>query len=333
MSKLALRVLILAAVALLPSASWGVTNAVVGTCASGTQFPTIQAAVDAASSASTVKVCPGVYPEQVTINRSLTLNGLSLGRSAVIVPPAGGLVTNGVVGTTPFAAQILVQNAAVTINNIGVDGNGLGVGCLTAGRWIGIAYQVASGTIKNLVVRNGPLCADTTAILADSTTTLKILNNSIHECLFCIDLKGAANTTVSSNTLTLGAQPPSYWGVYVESSPGPTTISGNIIIGIQTGIYAANSPSVSVTSNTVSTNPYATGIQLLGASDHVVQNNRISNANQAIVLDDSGATGKNSITGNTINDSACGISVGPPVNVNEAISPNTFYVVGGWYCP
>ncbi len=181
------------------------------------------------------------------------------------------------------------------------------------------------------MVRNGPLCADTTAILADSTTTLKILNNSIHECLFCIDLKGAANTTVSSNTLTLGAQPPSYWGVYVESSPGPTTISGNTIIGIQTGIYAANSPSVSVTTNTISTNPHAIGIQLLGASDHVVQNNRISNADKAIAIDDTGATGTNSVTRNTINDSNCGISVGP--NPTGTVSPNAFYVVGGWYCP
>jgi len=86
MSKSALRVLMFAAVALLRSASWGVTNAVVGTCVSGTQFPTVQAAIDAASNASRVKVCPGTYPEQVTINKSLTLNGLSLGRSAVIWP-------------------------------------------------------------------------------------------------------------------------------------------------------------------------------------------------------------------------------------------------------
>ena len=330
MSKLALRVVMFGVVALLPSASWGVTNAVVGTCVSGTQFITIQEAVDAAAAASTVKVCPGTYPEQVMINKPLTLNGLALGRSVVVVPPAGGLVANGITGTTPFAAQILVENATVTINNIGVDGNAQGGACLAVGRWIGIAYQQAGGAIKNLVVRNGPLCADTTAILADTTTNLKIMNNSIHQCLYCIEMKSGVNTTISSN-IVLQAGLTSYWGVRVEDSPGPTTISSNTIIGTQTGVYAINSQSVSVTNNTIATDQYAIGIQLIGASNHVVQNNRISYADQAIAIDDTGAMGKNSVLNNTINDANCGISVGP--NSIDTVSPNTFYVVGGWYCP
>jgi len=93
MSKLLLRMMMFAVLAL-PSASWGVTNAVVGICNSGTQFSTIQAAVNAASAGSTVLVCPGQYAEQVTINKALTLNGLALGRSAVIVPPGGGFISN-----------------------------------------------------------------------------------------------------------------------------------------------------------------------------------------------------------------------------------------------
>lgn len=63
----------------------------------------------------------------------------------------------------------------------------------------------------------------------------------------------------------------------------------------------------------------------------MVQNNRISYADQAIAIDDTGATGKNSVLNNTINDANCGISVGP--NSIDTVSPNTFYVVGGWYCP
>lgn len=45
MSKIALRTLLFAALALLPSASWAVTNAVVGGCVAGTQFATIQQAM------------------------------------------------------------------------------------------------------------------------------------------------------------------------------------------------------------------------------------------------------------------------------------------------
>ncbi len=324
-----LRALVYITLALTPAASWAVSNAVVGTCSPGTPFPTIQAAVDAASNASTVKVCPGAYPEQVTINKSLTLTGLSLGRSAVIVPPAGGFVLNGYSGSFPFAAQVLVQSATVTINNIGVDANSAGVSCLRVGRWIGIAYQLASGSVKNSAIRNGPTCADSTAILAESTTGLKIANDSIHDCVDCIALIGAANTTVSSSAIIQGIV--SYFGVDVKNSPGPTTISGNTISGIETGVYAVNSGGVSVTGNIITTNPYAIGIQLIGASNHLVQNNRISNANQAIAIDDTGATGTNKVIQNTINDANCGISVGP--SSVDTVSPNALYVTGGWYCP
>lgn len=329
MSKIALRTLLFVLLAFLPSASWAVTNAVVGTCVSGTQFATIQSAVDAASNASTIKVCPGSYPEQVTINKSLTLNGLALGRSAVIVPPAGGFLLNGSSGGFPFAAQVLVQNATVTINNVGVDANSVGQSCLDVGRWVGVAYQSASGAVKNLAIRNGPTCADSTAILGETTKNLKITNNSIHDCVNCLDLTGAVNTTISSNAIIQGQV--AYFGVNLKDSPGPTTISGNTISKIETGIYAINSGNVSITSNIITTNPFAIGIQLVGASNHVVQNNRVSNAYQAIAIDDTGATGTNLVTQNTINDAVCGISVGP--NSIDMVSPNTFYVVDGWYCP
>ena len=49
----------------------------VGTCMSGaTVFTTIQEAVNAAAPGSTVTICPGNYPEQVTITKALTLTGV-----------------------------------------------------------------------------------------------------------------------------------------------------------------------------------------------------------------------------------------------------------------
>lgn len=329
MSRLSLLALVCIALAGSPVTSWAVTNAVVGACVPGTQFATVQAAVDAATSGSTVKVCPGIYAEQVSINKSVTLTGLALGRSAVIVPPAGGFVLNGFSGSTPFAAQILVQTATVNINNIGVDANSSTSNCLAVGRWIGIAYQLSSGTIKNLAIRNGPTCADSTAILGESTTNLKIANNSIHDCGDCIALTGGVDTTVSSNTIIRGAA--AYFGVDVENSPGPTVVSGNTIIGIETGVYGIKSGGISVTGNVITTNPYAIGVQLIGASNHLVQGNRISNASQAIAIDDTGASGTNKVIRNTIDDAACGISVGP--NSIDTVSPNAFFVTGAWYCP
>jgi hypothetical protein len=45
----------------------------VGTCRHFPMFATIQAAVTAAGPGSTRLVCPGTYPEQVTINRLAAL--------------------------------------------------------------------------------------------------------------------------------------------------------------------------------------------------------------------------------------------------------------------
>ena len=82
---------------------------VVGTCKPGTSFSKIQLAVNAASPGSTIDVCPGTYPEQVTIAESLTLQGVVSANSArpVITVPAGGFkVVTNVFDTTPVARRL-----------------------------------------------------------------------------------------------------------------------------------------------------------------------------------------------------------------------------------
>ena len=87
----------------------------VGTCVSPS-FSTIQAAVTAVPAGSTVNVCPGTYPEQVSINKRLTLQGIASGtlNQAVVTAPAGGIVANTVSLATayPIAAQIYVHDTA-----------------------------------------------------------------------------------------------------------------------------------------------------------------------------------------------------------------------------
>src|ERR1039458_4660813 len=127
----------------------------VGTCTTFFNYPTIQQAVTAVPAGGTVKVCPGTYPEQVTITKNLTLIGNGPTASTVVVP-AGGLVTNGVTDITgfPTAAQIFVQNAtAVTISHIAVDGANDQV--FTCGiDPVGIYFQNSAGTITDNAVRN-----------------------------------------------------------------------------------------------------------------------------------------------------------------------------------
>src|SRR5437899_7923808 len=89
------RVLLLLAIGLLLAASpMLAANYAVGTCKpSLPSFTTISAAVSTVPPGSTVLVCPGTYPEQVTIAQPLTLKGITSGNAgqAVITVPGSGL--------------------------------------------------------------------------------------------------------------------------------------------------------------------------------------------------------------------------------------------------
>jgi pectin methylesterase-like acyl-CoA thioesterase len=98
-----------------------------------TTYSTIQTAVQAASAGDIVDVCPGSYPEQVTISNAITLAGVivhSGGQTLypIITVPSGGVVANAASidpsnPNFPIAAQILVEQGnlasppAVTIKN------------------------------------------------------------------------------------------------------------------------------------------------------------------------------------------------------------------------
>lgn len=78
-------------------------------CASGCDFTTIQAAIDAASSDGTVNVAAGIYTEQITINKSLTLIGAGTGATTIQAP---GVLTNDPDG----AKTVVLFTGPITAN-------------------------------------------------------------------------------------------------------------------------------------------------------------------------------------------------------------------------
>ncbi len=144
------------------------TAVVVGNCKPHlTSYTSISAAVAAAAPNSTVLICPGIYPEQVTITQPLTLRGLDLampGNYPVITVPPGGLL---VPNTTGDLAQIFVQaSGTVNITGLIVDGTGVQFTCLTQGGppgdgdvpapnlVIGIEYLYTPGSLKHVTAQN-----------------------------------------------------------------------------------------------------------------------------------------------------------------------------------
>jgi hypothetical protein len=121
---------------------------VVGNCVVGPSYPTIQAAVDAAAAGDRVFVCPGVYNEQVTIKKPLTLEGSGIDET-IISPTALDKTAPSLFSGLPLAYIILVDGASgVTIKKLTVDGSSAS---FCAG-FMGIFYRASGGTIDHVKV-------------------------------------------------------------------------------------------------------------------------------------------------------------------------------------
>jgi parallel beta-helix repeat protein len=295
-------------------------------------FTTIQAAVDHSPAGATVDICPGTYPEQVSITKSLTLTGLAYGNTdaPTIVFPASGAVANAndLDGGGQTAAQILVVGpASVTINNLTINGaanNDTSCGLDI----VGILYQNASGTVHgNNVLNETQLagytgCQNGLAIYVETSTgntsTVKITSNIVtgyQKNGITADDAGT-NATITGNVV-LGAGPTGGAAENaVQVAYGATaTISGNRVgddiwapdTSSDTGDAAAgilvyDSANVVITSNIVDSNQYGIAVVSDGngsASGATITQNSIYNTEIFDAVDICGA-GNATISGNTI---------------------------------
>lgn len=113
-----------------------------------TTFDKIQNAIDFASPGDTVFVCPGVYEEQVTINKPLTLEGSGIDET-IIMPTTLTATATSLFSGNPLAYIILVNGASgVTIKKLTVDGSSASF----CEGFMGIFYRASSGTIKDVKV-------------------------------------------------------------------------------------------------------------------------------------------------------------------------------------
>ena len=190
-SSVAALVLVLGPITVAPQVAHAVTPViVVGTqsAACPAQFSKIQDAVNAASSGTVIRICPGTYPEQVSITKALSLQG----ESGVVIEPSHveANATSPATGL-PLAPIILVEGATgVEISDVIVDGTNNDIGACGTDL-IGILYQNASGDVKRVAVRNIKLsaslngCQSGNGILVQSgggeMSKVNVEDSSIHD--------------------------------------------------------------------------------------------------------------------------------------------------------
>jgi hypothetical protein len=350
---LRLKILLLIAVPLLAAQSMMAGTLAVGSCkAKIPSFATISAALIAAPAGSTILVCPGVYPEQVTITQAVTLNGVTDSNQdlAVITVPSGGLAANS---SSAFgesiAAQVLVQGGPVTINDIAVDGTGGDLQC-AGNTWVaGVFYAPGSSGMVNHAKISGQLNSGCgVGVWAENTDGpdkfISVQNSSVHDMDgFGIFLaSGAASSnlfaTIRSNIVSVGTT--GLIGIGLDNVNG--LVAGNTVSNAMFGIVNTGT-NVTVAFNSASQT--TAGIALEGGGS--ITNNTVSNSNLGVwFFSDGGVVQLNRfswisgsavefncsaaiVSGNSINDAATGLDNAPASFTGTNTFNNTTTVNGG----
>ena len=300
----------------------------VGNCLSGPpHYSTIQKAVNASAPGTTIRVCPGNYPEQVLITKTLTLTGVEgdTGSTPVITPPADGIVQNatGLAGSDAIGAQILVQNATgVNITGLTVDGSGNQLTC--SPDLMGIYYQNASGIVSYVVTRNqnlgsGNECQSGEGIYAQSGYGFS-----------------GASAVVIENSHVYAYQKN---GVSGDGDTLTVTISANDVVGqgptpyvAQNGIQISDGTKGTVLSNSVSNDIYsgtsssATGILVIAASGISLEGNTVDSTQGIVVFSDGtyGSADQTTIISNRVLDTNTFDGIDVCSNGNTVVSNAVF---------
>jgi nitrous oxidase accessory protein NosD len=150
-------------------------------------FTSIQDAINAANPGNVIRVCPGTYREQISIDKSLSIEG----DNGAILLPSNMAVNATSASGTPIAAAIFAKEAAnVEIEGLIVDTANSGI-TQCSPDLMGILYQNSSGSIEHNAVRNTKLsvslngCQSGDAIVVQSlgggTSKVSIDDNSVHD--------------------------------------------------------------------------------------------------------------------------------------------------------
>ena len=295
-------------------------------------FPTITLAIAAAAAGDTIKVCPGVYAEQVQVTKTLTLLGAKAGvdaRTRALV-----VTDESTIDSPCGPVQIMADN--VTIDGFTIQGSTLPDPCYLSGIWTNPGFSGTEGghQILNNIVQNNisgieldSSCVNPTLVrfnlLKNNNNAGPGSGNAIQTnfglCSGTIDrnkfsghmsssvlvVAASSNLTISSNELVPGTSE----GIALLNTTS-STISGNISLGSTSSgtidLFGGNS-GIAVSGNTLANGMRGVWVENPYAVYGVLPNSNIS-------------AHTNCISGNTVAGlevSAGGYSPTPPLDATN----------------
>jgi hypothetical protein len=236
-------------------------------------------------------VCPGTYPEQVTITQPLSLQGLADSNldEVIITIPSGGL-TNIVpsISMENVTPQVLVQTTGVVnITNITTDGAGGDSACVN---WLaGIFYASgSSGTVARVRTRNEIDSGCGVGIWAENAgstgTRIQVQGSSVHDTdsagiVLAAGPSSSLNADLRDNFVSTNGT------IDILASGVSGDITDNDLMSGFAGIFDVSN-GLNITANGISSAQF--GVVLLGAG--TMQSNDIMNTVFGVSLNVPGST-------------------------------------------
>jgi hypothetical protein len=276
-------------------------------------YATISQAIAAAPVNEVVDVCPGTYPEQLTITKPLTIRGVQSGVN--IVPPAAGLVA--LPANSGSYPQIFVSaDGPVALSNLSVNGStgpgiqmpfgvvSLSVACIDGFMtdYSGVYFLNTPGAVEHLNV---------SGYYVSNFSPDDPVPQTVPNCGNGIEFHGSREAVVRNTVIGTTGQ----YGIY---STGFLVADHNIV----TGGFGPHGVGISSGRGSVITDNSVTGtllfIETVGiAGGDLVRGNVV----QSSLI---GISGANVARHNTALNNAVGISGAEEVSDNMISAPSTY---------
>src|SRR3989442_1198345 len=250
-----------------------------GTSCANAGYVTISAAVAAASPGDTIKVCPGTYPEQVTINKTLTLKGAQAGvdaRTRAFVAANESIIDHP-------CGPVQIEADNVVLDGFTVQGSILPDPCFLAGIWTNPGFSGTQGghqILNNIVQLNiSGIELDSTCAANPTLVQFNLIQNNSNpgpgsgngiQTNF-----GLCNATIDSNKFSGHANA----SVLLVATQSNLAISNNELVGgTPERIFLANTSTSSITGNISDGSTSSGAIRLFsGNSDLTINSNTLLN--------------------------------------------------------
>ncbi|MCK5109408.1 MAG: right-handed parallel beta-helix repeat-containing protein, partial [Methanosarcinales archaeon] len=251
----------------------------------GTDYTTIQDAINDADIGDEIHVDSGTYHENVVVNKQLTLRGIDTGAGMPVVD-AG---SNGDV-IAISANGCLLDGFTATNSGLVEEDAGIEV------------------TSSNNVIRNNAVSNNKAGISLESSSNNILSTNIVSSNSYPgICLTSSDNNILSTNTVNLNA----YYGIELYLSSNNTVIDNIANSNTRYGIFVWNSNNDNrMISNTANDNDHA-GIRFYASSNNVVSGNSLVDTKSGISMYGSN---DNTIFDNNISFNENGIGLDQSIN-------------------